>query len=352
MAVVAEFREFFHRNSPMNSGSKPDQEAGYPYYYNVVVTNPDGTTRTVTVGNRFNRSDVPSENTFKKLLASCAFLLNPEDSAQLDRQGLVKKPNGLHIVNRVNNDSGFTIGVTPSNLPKVSSNTNNPSNFSITKKYYSISNNLEVVSPSPTDEVYENYIINYENPPLYETYKLVAANNPNANLNTFPIEIDVDGYNKVIESNLNYSIVNGMKIKSKVFFTTVPDMADITLDRLKVKLGSQDLFAWTTSPQLGSLENVGQARGLIEVELTFFDVNTTNNTCKVASACSLEFFDYSSKSYLTIPNDHFKHPFKAFESKVLNLNSLSSSQLLKVMLINDFDLGNTIINYYEVTASR
>lgn len=351
--AVAEFKQFFLRNQAVNFGQYPDQENGYPYFYNVTVTNPDGSTRTVVVGNRFNSGDVPSNATFAKLFESCAFLLNSSDTAKLDRQGLVKKPNGLQIANKVHTDTGsYTIGVTPANLPVVESNITNPTNISITKKYFAVGTNVEISSPSTTDEVYEKYVLNYTNPPNYETYKLIVANNPSANINTFPVEVDVDSYNKVLESGLNYSISEGMKIKSKIFFTSVPLASDITLDRMKVKLGNQDLFVWNNTSQMGSLENVGAAKGFINIELTFFAVDTLNNTCKVSAACSLEFFDASNKSYLTIPNSTSRNSFKGFQGTILNLSSLSSSQLLKVLMLNDYDLGNTVIDYYEVTASR
>jgi hypothetical protein len=79
--MKAEFREFFLRAVQVLSGSKRDQETGYP-----TTTTVNGSSR----GNRFLDGHVPTNGVFAKLFASIPFKLNSEDAATTAQQGLTR----------------------------------------------------------------------------------------------------------------------------------------------------------------------------------------------------------------------------------------------------------------------
>jgi len=79
--TVKEYREFFLRNSQVNSGSKVDKELGFDTTY--IIENK-------TVFNRFLKGNYPNAEVYKKLFESVTFKLNVEDTAQEGVQGLVK----------------------------------------------------------------------------------------------------------------------------------------------------------------------------------------------------------------------------------------------------------------------
>lgn len=119
MAVIKEFREFFLRAVQVNSGPKPDQEAGFPTQYN--VTKPDGTT--VTGFNRFLKDHFPSESVFMKLFESITFKKNPEDKASIAEQGLVKLATDGEAKSNQTYSDNFVRGVQPHQLPTVETGT-------------------------------------------------------------------------------------------------------------------------------------------------------------------------------------------------------------------------------------
>lgn len=114
-APIKEYREFFLRATQVSSGSKADQELGFPAQYQVFDCNGNP----ITAFNRFLKSHVPSEDVFKKLFESLTFKLNTEDTATVDNHGLVKIAIGDNIVNRVDVENDFTTIVVPSELPTV-----------------------------------------------------------------------------------------------------------------------------------------------------------------------------------------------------------------------------------------
>ena len=111
MSIQKEYREFFTRHIQINSGTKPDQETGFPLKYFV---------GTREVFNRFLKDDYPSEKVFKKLFQSIAFKLNKEDTAKLTEQGLGKIATDAQSKNRSSNASiDFTAFVVPHQLTEV-----------------------------------------------------------------------------------------------------------------------------------------------------------------------------------------------------------------------------------------
>lgn len=86
LSTIKEFREFFLRNTVVNTGSKPDQEINYPVTY--TTTNLLG--QILTVYNRFIKNNYPTADVFSKLYSSITFKLNPEDTATTNIQGIVK----------------------------------------------------------------------------------------------------------------------------------------------------------------------------------------------------------------------------------------------------------------------
>lgn len=114
MNIIKEFREFFFRSEKSNRGNKKDNEVDYPIKYNVKLGG-----EIKSVKNRFLKGDYPSEGVFRKLFESITFKLNTEDTATTSGQGLVKKATPAQIRDRVDSENGYTVTVTPAQLPKV-----------------------------------------------------------------------------------------------------------------------------------------------------------------------------------------------------------------------------------------
>lgn len=114
MSVIKEVREFFLRHTKQNIGAKKDREYNYPLRYDITVGGV-----IVSVFNRFIKGDYPSEGIFEKLFNSITFKLNVEDTAKTNEQGLVKKATLAQIQARTDSDNGYTLGVTPAQLPQI-----------------------------------------------------------------------------------------------------------------------------------------------------------------------------------------------------------------------------------------
>jgi len=97
MSIIKEFKEFFLRDVKTTTGSKPDQEVGFPVTYVV-----DGVQR----NNRFLKNHVPSEAVYKKLFESITFKLNVEDTASTTIQGLVKVATDQNAFDRASEALG------------------------------------------------------------------------------------------------------------------------------------------------------------------------------------------------------------------------------------------------------
>lgn len=101
MAIIKEFKEFFTRINKVTTGNKRDQEANYPI--SVIRNN-------IPVSNRFIDTGYPDGDMFSKLLASTANILNPEDSAKLSQQGMVKQSTLAQFIAGTNVDEdGYTL---------------------------------------------------------------------------------------------------------------------------------------------------------------------------------------------------------------------------------------------------
>lgn len=112
MSAIKEYREFFLRNVAVTSGAKKDQETGYPLQYII--------TGIGSVFNRFLKSNYPSEDVNKKLFESITFKLNPEDTANLIEQGLVRVATDVEGIARTSSGAGvFTNVVKPHQLPDI-----------------------------------------------------------------------------------------------------------------------------------------------------------------------------------------------------------------------------------------
>lgn len=111
MSIIKEFREFFLRDVKTTTGSKPDQEVGFPVTYVV-----DGVQR----NNRFLKNHVPSEAIYKKLFESIPFKLNVEDTASESGQGLSKITTDLKAFNRQSeSDGAMRAVIQPHQLPEL-----------------------------------------------------------------------------------------------------------------------------------------------------------------------------------------------------------------------------------------
>lgn len=83
---------------------------------NTQVVNPDGS---ITPGDRFLTKDIPTEDTFKRLFDSCAFVLNKDDKATESAQGLVKFTNGSNAKANITPNDGWAYAASIENLPTV-----------------------------------------------------------------------------------------------------------------------------------------------------------------------------------------------------------------------------------------
>lgn len=82
MSTVAEKREFFLRNIPVNVGTDKDNEIGFPVKHKVKKLVLDGSTvveRYVDTYNRFLEGNVPTADVWSKLLHSISFKLNDQE---------------------------------------------------------------------------------------------------------------------------------------------------------------------------------------------------------------------------------------------------------------------------------
>ena len=112
MPTIKEYKQFFLRNIQVNSGANPDQESGYPLQYTIIGKG--------NVYNRLLQGNYPSEGVFRKLLESIPFLLNTEDTATQNSQGLVRIATDGEAIGRVDNSVGtFTNVIAPHQLPDV-----------------------------------------------------------------------------------------------------------------------------------------------------------------------------------------------------------------------------------------
>ncbi len=80
------------------------------------INNADGT---VVPGDRFLSDDLPTEQTYRDLFDSITFVLNKEDSAKENFQGLVKTASGGNVKNNTAPNDGFTYAAQVKNLPTV-----------------------------------------------------------------------------------------------------------------------------------------------------------------------------------------------------------------------------------------
>jgi microcystin-dependent protein len=92
---------------------------GY-FRINKQVVNPDGS---ITPGDRFLTKDVPTEDTFKRLFDSCAFILEKDDRATETSQGLVKFTNGNNAKSNTTPSDGYGYAAKIDNLPTLKETT-------------------------------------------------------------------------------------------------------------------------------------------------------------------------------------------------------------------------------------
>lgn len=113
MSIFKEFREFFSRNIQVNTGSKPDQEVGFPTSYLV---------NGIYKFNRFLKGNYPSKDVLVKFIESITFKLNKEDRSQLTEQGLSVIATDANSRDRNSNPTDgttFTAHVVPHQLPEL-----------------------------------------------------------------------------------------------------------------------------------------------------------------------------------------------------------------------------------------
>lgn len=80
------------------------------------VINADGS---VTPGERFLATDEPTEETFKRLIESTAFISEVADTAKTSEQGLVRITTGANVKSGTTPSDGFTYAAQVKNLPTI-----------------------------------------------------------------------------------------------------------------------------------------------------------------------------------------------------------------------------------------
>lgn len=158
MSIIKEYREFFLRAIQVPTGTKADKQINYPAQYQVTDING----KQIMAFNRFLKEHFPSEDVFKKLFESIAFKINPEDTATVPQQGLVRIVTGEGIVARedviLDGTETFATVVVPSNLPVVEGGTN----ITVVAEIVRSSDDVIVASipPGDTQSYYIKYTIN------------------------------------------------------------------------------------------------------------------------------------------------------------------------------------------------
>ena len=124
MPSIKEYREFFIRAIQVPAGTKADKQTNYVTQYQVTDVNGNH----IMAFNRFLKDHFPSQDVFEKLFESLTFKLNPEDTASVTTQGLVKVVTGEQVIGRddsvTTSGETFTTVVVPSALPVVAAGTN------------------------------------------------------------------------------------------------------------------------------------------------------------------------------------------------------------------------------------
>lgn len=158
MSIIKEYREFFLRAIQVPTGTKADKQINYPAQYQVTDING----KQIMAFNRFLKEHFPSEDVFKKLFESIAFKINPEDTATVPQQGLVRIVTGEGIVARedviLDGTETFATVVVPSTLPVVEGGTN----ITVVAEIVRSSDDVVVASipPGDTQSYYIKYTIN------------------------------------------------------------------------------------------------------------------------------------------------------------------------------------------------
>lgn len=114
---------------------------------NTKVINADGS---VTPGDRFLSTDEPTEETFKRLIESVAYISELDDRAKESEQGLVKTTNGANAKAGVTPNDGATYAAQIANLPRVST---------IAQTIDSLQAVLVTAKPKTTDTLRNDYEI-------------------------------------------------------------------------------------------------------------------------------------------------------------------------------------------------
>jgi len=158
MSIIKEYREFFLRAIQVPIGTKADKQINYPAQYQVTDING----KQIMAFNRFLKEHFPSEDVFKKLFESIAFKINPEDTATVSQQGLVRIVTGEGIVARedviLDGTETFATVVVPSTLPVVEGGTN----ITVVAEIVRSSDDVVVASipPGDTQSYYIKYTVN------------------------------------------------------------------------------------------------------------------------------------------------------------------------------------------------
>jgi hypothetical protein len=158
MSIIKEYREFFLRAIQVPTGTKADKQINYPAQYQVTDING----KQIMAFNRFLKEHFPSEDVFKKLFESIAFKINPEDTATVPQQGLVRIVTGEGIVARedviLDGTETFATVVVPSTLPVVEGGTN----ITVVAEIVRSSDDVIVASipPGDTQSYYIKYTVN------------------------------------------------------------------------------------------------------------------------------------------------------------------------------------------------
>jgi hypothetical protein len=132
MSIRKEFREFFTRHIAVNSGTKKDQEVGFP----TTTTKQDCCGNIVNVYNRLLKDDLATDDVIKKFLESIGFKLNIEDTAQLTQQGFVLRASDSDAAQfaYVNPASNYSKAVLPHQLANVIAG----AGATVTLEYYDV----------------------------------------------------------------------------------------------------------------------------------------------------------------------------------------------------------------------
>jgi len=183
---------------------------------------------TGTPGTRFLKNNKPTESVFRDFLESIGFIKEVNNTASDVQQGFVKKPTNAHIASRSAADSsGFALGVTPAQLPKVTLNGApvTPTQDSTGTQTYNVVTSTSTTTVSqngdPIIPVGSNYDVEVPSVSVNGTAVPLVANNYNVNTILESVEYNKNPVNTLaINNSTSFDLANSTIVSNAMTLTS------------------------------------------------------------------------------------------------------------------------------------